>query len=73
MTDKKNVSYGYSYSYNDMVCEDSKRATAKEMKQETYSNNLRSYYKQDSSDYKAVSNNKKTKAELDEKYSKYMN
>lgn len=55
-----------------MVCEDSKRAAVKAIKQETYCNNLNSYYRQDSSDYKAVSNNNKTKAELDIKYSKYI-
>ncbi|PSV15401.1 hypothetical protein [Photobacterium kishitanii] len=72
MTDNQSTSYMHSYDYNDMVCEDSKRAAVKAIKQETYCNNLNSYYRQDSSDYKAVSNNNKTKAELDIKYSKYI-
>ncbi|EHU4977829.1 TPA: hypothetical protein ACN311_002378 [Vibrio parahaemolyticus] len=68
-----NTNNSYSYSYQDMVCEDSKRATDNALKQENYSKNINSYYRQDSSDFKAVSKNNKSKAQLDEKYAKYSN
>ncbi|MCD9554674.1 hypothetical protein GLP31_19600 [Photobacterium carnosum] len=64
---------GYSYNYNDMVCDDSKHAVAKEINSQNYARNMNSYYKQDSSDFKAIANKNKSKEELDRKYAKYSN
>lgn len=64
-------SFHYSYSYSDMVSEESKLESVKEAKSETYKRNLRAYYTQDSSDYKAVANRKRSEVEIREKYAKY--
>lgn len=54
-----------------MVSEESKLESVKEAKSETYKRNLRAYYTQDSSDYKAVANRKRSEVEIREKYAKY--
>ncbi|MGR5231708.1 hypothetical protein [Vibrio harveyi] len=59
-----------SYNYSDVFSEESKKAKA--LRQDTYSKNLKAYYSQDSSDYKAVSRiAQKSKEEVDAKYAKY--
>ncbi|RXJ70650.1 hypothetical protein CS022_22550 [Veronia nyctiphanis] len=51
--------------------DDDSKVALRAIKRENYMKNIESFYNQDSSDFRAIRNNNKTKDDLDKKYKSY--